>query len=112
MKKTLFKTFNWIVKYKKYKKSESCVWKLCSQIGWRPDPLSKKLVFPPLYLHIERKVTPVTSHPFQEQPEQGRPTLFAATGKAVFFVCYKRILWNACARICVSTWKFWGEKNL
>lgn len=63
MKKTLFKTFNGIVKYKK---SEICVWKLCSQIGWRPDAVSKKLVWPSLYLHIGRKVTPITSHQFQE----------------------------------------------
>lgn len=56
MKKTLFKTFNSIVKYKK---SDSCVWKLCS--------VSQKLVWPSLHLHVEGKVTPVTSHQFQEQ---------------------------------------------
>lgn len=105
MKKTLFKTFNRIVKYKK---SESCVWKLCSQIGWRPHPVSKELVWPSLYLHIRRKITSVTSH----QALTRETHFFCSYRKSCFFMCYKRILWNACARMCVSTWKFWGENNL
>lgn len=103
MKKTLFKTFIRIVKYKK---SESCVWKLCSQIGWRPHPVSKELVWPSLYLHIGRKTTSVTSH----QALTRETHFFCSYRKSCFFMYYKRILWNACARMCVSTWKFWGEK--
>lgn len=87
------------------KKSESCVWKLCSQTGWRPNPLFTQNGMA-VSLCGRKSNTFKSPVPRIVLTRETHTSFCAAKGKAGVFACYKRTLWNACAKMTVSTRMF------